>query len=262
MRNLLQRRVDQNLFRHGQGLSCAFSHNIYGAYCVPVSSSHRPAARKILANRIYEPDTIDYLAKTCGDGDIVHAGTFFGDFLPALSKSVSKSARVWAFEPNPENFRCAQITAFLNNLQNVELHNLALGACTEAVKFMIEDECGRALGGASRVVEKQADYSEGAVVEIEVTTIDLVVPAERKISIIQLDVEGHEIPALKGAVKAIAQWRLALILEVLRGTTLEDDPWFRANIVAMGYKLERKLHGNLVFKADKAELEILPSRVR
>jgi hypothetical protein len=43
----------------------------------------------------------------CGKKDIVPAGAYFGDFLPALS-NCGDDVGVWAFEPNVENYTCAE----------------------------------------------------------------------------------------------------------------------------------------------------------
>jgi len=127
-------------------LKCVISYNMYGGYCVPESSRHRPAARAILSNDVWEPQTINFIITNCGDGDIVHAGTFFGDFLPAISKGVTEGSKVWAFEPNPENYRCARITLEINNLNNVVLTNAGLGAKQEVMLLQTTDDKGRALG--------------------------------------------------------------------------------------------------------------------
>jgi hypothetical protein len=65
-----------------------------------------------------------FLQENCQSGDIVHAGPYFGEFLPALADVADN---VWAFEPKEENYRCAVITQMINQLHNVELHNAALG---------------------------------------------------------------------------------------------------------------------------------------
>ena len=62
-------------------LKCFVSYNKYGGYCVPESSRFRPAALAILSNDIYEPKTIEFMMSNCADGDIIHAGTYFGDFF-------------------------------------------------------------------------------------------------------------------------------------------------------------------------------------
>ena len=77
-------------------LKCMIAYNKYGGFCIPISSKHRPAVQKILKGDIYEPHTIEYMLSNCSDGDIVHAGTFFGDFLPALSSGIHNNAKVWA----------------------------------------------------------------------------------------------------------------------------------------------------------------------
>ena len=76
-------------------------------------SIDRPVPQAILDGRIWEKDTVDLIVRHVGKGDVVHAGTYFGDFLPALAASVASGAKVWAFDPNLESFRCSQITLLL-----------------------------------------------------------------------------------------------------------------------------------------------------
>src|SRR4051794_31263860 len=59
-------------------LQCYVSYNKYGGYCVPQSSSHRGAAQAILSGGVFEVDTIEFMIKNVGHGDIVHAGTYYG----------------------------------------------------------------------------------------------------------------------------------------------------------------------------------------
>jgi len=67
-------------------LGCFVAYNPYGGYCVPQSSHHRPAAQMILRGRVWEPDTIKFVRD--------HAGTYFGDFIPALSAGCADGARL------------------------------------------------------------------------------------------------------------------------------------------------------------------------
>src|SRR5438477_11756587 len=88
-----------------QVLRCQIAYNEFGGFCVPTSSLHRPAARKILAGQVHEPQTIAFVAAHGEHGDIVHAGAYFGDFLPGLSRACAPAYRIWAFEPNHANYR-------------------------------------------------------------------------------------------------------------------------------------------------------------
>ncbi len=129
--------------------------NIYGRYCVPRSSCMRPAARTIIAGKVWEKDTIRFVAQNCGNGDVVHAGAFFGDFLPGLSQALHPDARLWAFEPSRENFLCAQETVALNGLANVVLANAGLGA-RQGTGTLCVSAGGEAHGGASVCLSRKS----------------------------------------------------------------------------------------------------------
>lgn len=223
-------------------LNVNVAYNKYGAYCMPVSSQHRTLNQKILKGEVFEPDTIQYIIDNAKEGDIVHAGTFFGDFLPAISRGLSDKGKIWAFEPNPESYRCSQITIILNDIQNVSLFNAGLGDTESRINLITKDKTGVSLGGSSRlgVQDKEVENTE----LIDILTIDKSVPKDRFISIIQLDVEGFEKQALMGALETIKRYRPILILEDDHGFTKSD--WFRDNILSINYKIDRKLHYNRV----------------
>jgi FkbM family methyltransferase len=235
-------------------LKCKISYNKYGGYCVPLSSHYRPAAQSVLSKNVYEPDTIEYMLENCKGGDVVHAGTYFGDFLPALSKGVAKSARIWAFEPNPESYRCARITLEINSIENTVLTNAGLGASQATQLVNVRDEDGRDLGGASQIISGSAGDGTGIVgagtESVEIVTIDDVVGSERSVSILQLDVEGYEREALAGALETIHRCLPIIILEVLPDSTLLGSDWFSSNILSLGYRKIQDIHGNSVFSCE------------
>lgn len=212
--------------------------NEYGRYCVPEGLERRPASRAVLAGKVYEPDTIRFMRKHAGDGDIIHAGAFFGDFIPALSTALAPDARLWAFEPNPGNHAAASRTVALNDLSNVTLTNAALSNRDGEVLFQTRDEEGRSLGGLSKFVTE-----DGPGVEpVKAVMLDYTVPLDRKLSILQLDVEGHEKQALKGAWHLIHRWQPVLILEYLG-----QAQWISRTFRGLNYSKIGKLHGNFVY---------------
>ncbi|WP_299619793.1 FkbM family methyltransferase [Pelagibius sp.] len=222
-------------------LGCCIAYTENGGFCVPLSSRHRPAARTILQGGVYEPETIAFLTDNCGGGDIVHAGAYFGDFLPALSRACAAGAQVWAFEPNPENFRCADVTCAINGLNNVHLMNSGLGPARARAVMQVRDRTGRALGGSSQVVEEAGGLSDRLTTAVDLVALDDVVPSDRQVSVIQLDVEGFEQQALAGAVKTIARCLPILVLE-----TLPAQSWLAESVLSLGYRMDRKVHGNQV----------------
>lgn len=221
-------------------LQCFVAYNKYGGYCVPQSSYNRPAAQKILAGKVWESDTIEFMLNHAGEGDIVHAGTYFGDFIPALSQACRNSAKLWTFEPNPENYRCASITIAINNLQNVESHNAGLGARRDSIFMKTSDEKGNSLGGCSWMAEGDKS-NQKQFTQVDILKLDDALPTERKVSIIQLDVECYEKQALMGAIETIKRCKPILILE-----NMPDQDWLIKNIYNLGYEITGKLHENTV----------------
>lgn len=212
--------------------------NIYGRYSVPDGLDARPAVKRVKAGEVYEPKTIAFMRETVGTGDIIHAGTFFGDFLPGLSSAMAPDARIWAFEPNPVSAHHAAETIALNDLSNVTLTNAALSNQTGVIHFRTHDETGAALGGHSHF----ADGSGAGVEEVQSVMLDFAVPLDRPVSILQLDVEGHEIEALWGAYHIINRWKPILVLEEF------DRPrWLRRQFPRVNYDRVSRVHGNIVY---------------
>jgi FkbM family methyltransferase len=158
-------------------------------------------------------------------GDVVHAGTFFGDFLPALGSS--GEGLVWAFEPNRESYRCARITTELNALENVRLTHAALSDTPGEASLITSDREGRASGGGSRLASGAADGRGHETEAVPLLTVDEVVPPGRQVGVVQLDVEGHEQQALLGAMLTIERCRPLLILE-----TVPARDWMEAHLPA------------------------------
>lgn len=204
-----------------------FASNQYGRYCIPTVSQHRPVARRVLAGEIYEPDTIKFLCSI--PGSIIHAGTYFGDFLPALS--TSRNGIVYAFEPNPVNYECARRTCELNHLHNVHLTHAGLSDQAYTLPLKIWDNEGYNLGGHSHITP----IANEQTIPVNMIRLDDVI--SEPIAIVQLDVEGHEQQALMGAQNIIDRWHPVIVVE-----TVPDEQWLHHT----GYKIQQKIHANYV----------------
>lgn len=172
-------------------------------YFVPKYALHRPAVKNLLNGTLYEPDTHDFVAEFCKSfkGSIVHAGTFFGDMIPDFSKSVSGS--VYAFEPVFENYILAKLCVDTNDLSNVILMNTALSDSLGNLYISTSEGDGKHAGGGSTISDKGEIC---AAISIDILNIEDLV-------LIQLDVEGHELTALKGAQETIQKSRPVIAIE-------------------------------------------------
>jgi FkbM family methyltransferase len=223
-------------------LNCMIAYNALGAYCLPISSIERPVPQAILDGKVWEKDTIDLIVRHAGDGDVVHAGTYFGDFLPALAAGIAGGAKVWAFEPNLESFRCAQVTLLLNGIANVEIANAGLGESNTSARLLTTSWDGTSMGGLSLIPPDDLEIDHLETDKIEIRSLDTAVPPERPITVIHLDVESYEKHALIGARAMIARWKPVLILE-----NEPDANWMADNILALGYSRRTYVDNNTVF---------------
>ena len=215
-------------------LECDIAYNKLGGYCVPISSRHRYAAQVVLRGNAYEPDTIDFIVQNAKDGDVIHAGAFFGDFLPALSRGCAPLCKVWAFEPDPENYRCALTTILINDLRNISLVNAGLGEASGIGKLVTHDDSGKSLGELGHI-QPQSSLQASDTETVKIVTIDETISSDRKISVLHLDVEGYE----EQALKTIRRSRPLLVLE-----DVPSEAWLTKHLKPLDYRIDRRIHHN------------------
>jgi FkbM family methyltransferase len=174
--------------------------NRWGTYSIPECVSYTYTAKLILEGGVHEDTTIEYLQSV--GGNIIHSGSGFGDFLPAL-KNCDK---VWTFEPNPLMYQSSLETISYNNLDNVEIFPFAIGSYDGTASLKHIDEDGHEMGPRSEMSEL------GETVKI--VKLDSVIPKNSKISLIHLDLEGYEFEALIGAKEIIQRDKPIIVLEI------------------------------------------------
>lgn len=226
-------------------LNCMVAYNKFGGYCTPISSRNSPAVRTVLNGKVHNPETIDFIRKNCGDGDIVHAGTFFGNYLPAFANGMSDSAKIWTFEPHPINYRCAFLTMQINNIHNTVLFNAGLGARKTNTKMEVSNDPGEVLDVEEHVILKDENLSEERR-KVDILPLDSVLPRKRKISVLHLDVGGYELQVLQGGLNTLKRWKPLLVLE-----NVPRQKWMHDNLISNGYKKRRETGSATIFEFDK-----------
>lgn len=172
-------------------------------YLVPKYASHRPAALSILSGGLYEPLTHRLVAKLLAElgGDMVHAGTFFGDMLPSFSRACSGA--VYAFEPVLENYILAKLSIERNQLSNVIMVNAALGEHIGVGHVQTQAGDSQHCGGGSHVAQSGQITTIGTIDSFDIENL----------SIVQLDVEGYELRALRGASESLRRCQSVVLIE-------------------------------------------------
>eukprot|EP00931_Biecheleriopsis_adriatica_P115563 TRINITY_DN91348_c0_g1_i1.p1 TRINITY_DN91348_c0_g1~~TRINITY_DN91348_c0_g1_i1.p1 ORF type:complete len:317 (+),score=66.92 TRINITY_DN91348_c0_g1_i1:49-999(+) len=204
-------------------------------YCVP--KVKKPATDCIRSGQVFEKDTHTWIEKYVKDmsrsGDVVTMGLFFGDFLPHMSNLVGDGQRVWGLEPNPSNFKHARGTIWENSIKNAWIAN-AGGDDSDGFFDMCLETKGAPCGGQCSV--EQADCTLSAT--IPTVTLDRLIPEDRCVNLIHLDVEGFEEHVLAGAERVIQQWKPIVVLE-----NGDRDP-LKNFMTEMGYKMVKHVDAN------------------
>jgi len=216
--------------------------NKYGVYCVPTSSLKKDkGSQRIMNGGVWEEETVQFLKRANFQGDIIHAGTFFGDHLPPLSEYFET---VWTFEPVTEHYECALKTIEWNDLNNIELYKYGLSDKKQKLSIVVGGDSDNHEGGRCSIVNK-FNVSNPLKEEIELVTIDEVYPEDRNLSVIHLDIEGYEQIALTGALKTIKMNKPVILVE-----TLPSKKWIVDNLESLGYNFREQINVNHIFSVE------------
>jgi FkbM family methyltransferase len=112
-------------------------------------------------------------------------------------------ATVYAFEPHPGNF--ARMKSNLVGKPEVKLFQRGLGSEAGELPFHFDPE--------HPSMARVAAHGEPVTDTIPVDTVDSFCAANgiQSIDLMKIDVEGHEIPVLEGAVKMLSEGRIAIL---------------------------------------------------
>lgn len=162
---------------------------------------------------------------------VVDCGAHHGMMSVIFAKAVGKSGRVFAYEALPSNADVIQANALLNDLDNIIVRPVGVGAKNGSAG--IEKNQGNV------VVQRGADLARrsplqmirqlfrppapAAVVreEIAVVSLDEDLPQDTNVDFLKIDVEGFEAEAIDGMRKTLAQ-RPIVDLEI--HNFLSDEP--------------------------------------
>ena len=139
--------------------------------------------------------------KFLNNKDFLDCGAYIGDSALIFEKYYNPR-KIYSFEPDEENYNFLLNTIKLNNLKKVNPIKLGVGSQDNLVNFLHST-------GASHITD---DNSE---IQIKITSIDkFVFDNNIDVGLIQIDVEGYELEALKGAKRTIKEFKPVLSISI------------------------------------------------
>ena len=137
---------------------------------------------------------------------VIDVGANIGFYSMRLANLVGPQGQVHAFEIDPRAIRCLHRTLRRNSIDQLLLHELALGSSDGTVFLNQSSEVGHTSAARS-----------GFGSPVECVTLDAWASKAdlRSLTVIKIDVEGGELEVLKGAAETIQRLRPRLVIEVV-----------------------------------------------
>lgn len=177
----------------------------------------------------------EYFCKyTPKEGDIVFdCGAYCGDATYLISKLVGDSGRVYAFEPDENNY-----LALVKNIEKHDLSNVipvrkGIWSSTTTLQFTEENNLGGAL--TYIIGRRSPDISQ-----VEVTSIvDAYHEFElSRLDLIKMDIEGAEIEAIEGSKDFLAEKNVHLVISSHMRNGRQTHEAFEKLLQGIGYETE------------------------
>ena len=158
------------------------------------------------------------------DAVVFDIGAFKGDTAYLFSKKCSNKARIYAFEPDENNYKILLKIKDKYKLNNVIASNILFSNSETEINFLSMDLNRPAVKMKSTTIDK---FTEENNIE--------------KIDYIKMDVEGAEKNILEGAIKTITKFKPSLAIAIYHGGKLfmEDFyniPIFIKNVINKDYE--------------------------
>jgi FkbM family methyltransferase len=161
----------------------------------------RGLGRMLYLGEDHEPEHRALMRHLSLDGGVcVDVGANIGLHTIPLSRLVGPAGRVFAFEPDPHNFRLLEANLRLNDARNVTVRQCALGD-TDGVCRLARNPRNY---GDSRVTSELPAWASH---EVPMTTLDEALPElpAGAIRFVKMDVQGSECRVLRGMRATLAR---------------------------------------------------------
>jgi FkbM family methyltransferase len=183
-------------------------------------------------------------------GQVIYdVGAYEGLFTLFFARAAGRGGAVFAWEPNPENARIVEDNVRLNGFERVRVFPMGIGqaAATLVLTFpKSEPARGSMEPEIARLVGEEPD---AARLTVPIDSLDHQIEARSlpPPDFVKLDIEGMEMPALRGMKGTLARHAPVLYIEVHGADVRRKE----ANITAVadfvlrfGYKIRHVESGN------------------
>jgi FkbM family methyltransferase len=159
------------------------------------------------------------MSQTLAEGmTMIDIGAHMGMYTMTASKLVGESGVVVAMEPSTREFQRLTFHVNLNDLRNVRCLQVAGSSVSGEATLKIASEWNSGHNTIGEFFNPEVETIREERVLTQ--TLDAVVSAQNleRVDLIKIDVEGHEMQVLAGAVETLTRFRPSLLIEVFEET--------------------------------------------
>lgn len=171
---------------------------------------------------------------------ILDIGGFIGIYTLFFAKAVTDKGKVFTFEPNPLNYKEIITNLKINNIKNVEVLNIGVGA-KKGVEKLVYNPRESAMGTFEEKIKKNMKGNSKLAKEISISvdTIDNLISKGKieRPDFVKIDVEGVEMDVLEGMIETVRNNKPKLFIEI-HGADLEQKISNAKNII--NYLIQNK----------------------
>lgn len=140
----------------------------------------------------YETAKAELLARYVKPGGTVYdVGANVGFYSLLVSRLVGPTGRVVAFEPSPRNLSFLYHHLRVNRTANIEVREIAVSDCEGLTRFCVDGD------------PKRSKISDVGGITVRTTTLDCLLGELPIPDLIEMDIEGAEYSALRGAERLL-----------------------------------------------------------
>jgi FkbM family methyltransferase len=184
----------------------------------------------------YEPAVCAVLRRHVKPGmTVLDIGANIGYLTMLLAKLVTSSGRVVAIEPNPENVKLLEASRRLNGFDQIAVIQIAAGRQTVLLALNVSHSNGMTaeLPGAPEAILASRT--------VPCFALDAILPRDRPINLVKIDVEGAELYALMGLEETIIRDRPVIVSELspgmMPGISHCSGAEYLRHLIARGYRI-------------------------
>jgi len=166
----------------------------------------------------YEPAvTLVFLSLLAPSICVMDIGANKGYFSLLAAQRVGSQGRVFSYEPSPRNIEDLVGTQKLSKYQHWQIIPLAISSNIGSVKFQ---DYGLEQGHSG-----WGTVSTSGSLTVRATTVDSELErlSLKQVDLLKMDIEGHEIEAIKGMVNSLSHHRIRHVLIELHLSTFSPD---------------------------------------